>query len=329
MTNSVPTIAVAVVSYETRDLLDRCLQSLEPEYQAGRAEVWVVDNGSTDGSQAMVKARFGWARLVACERNLGFGAAVNLVADRTDTEWIAPANADVELTPGALQTLLRAGAQSPSAGAIAPRLRLPDGTTQHSVYHFPTVPFTLAFNVGARRWVPGLGNWLCFEGDWDPDRRRYVDWAIGAFLIVRRRAWKQAGGFDQEQWMYAEDLDLGWRLRRAGWHTLYEPDAVVHHQSAASTGPAFGEEIRTRWLRSTYVWMLRRRGPGRTRLTAGINVAGAAIRWLGIAPLALIRGGRFATRRRELSSWTGGHCIGLQLDQLGRQLDTQEGPRTA
>ena len=311
------TVAVAVVSYETRDLLARCLRSLEPEHRAGRAEVWVVDNGSSDGSQAMVRERFGWARLHASSENLGFGAAVNFVARHTQSAWIAPANADVALTPEALPTLLRAGEQAPAAGAVAPRLRLPDGTTQHSVYHFPTIPLALAFNMGARRWMRGLGDRLCFEGDWNPERRRHVDWAIGAFLIVRRRAWEQTGGFDPKQWMYAEDLDLGWRLRKAGWRTLYEPDAVVEHHSAASTGPAFGDESRARWMRSTYAWMLRRRGPLRTRMTAAINVAGAASRWTALAPFALIRSDRFRWRLRELAFWTRVHWMGLrELEQL-------------
>ena len=267
-----PAVAVAVVSWNTRDLLRECLRSLEgvPE-----AEVWVVDNASSDRSADMVRSEFPWARLEALESNVGFGPAVNLVAAKSSAPWIAPANADVALRPGALQALLGAGSRCPRAGVLAPRLELPSGETQHSVYAFPTVPFTALFNLGFHG---RFGDRLCLEGHWDPSRERDVDWAIGAFLLVRRAAWDAAGGFDDQQWMYAEDLDLGWRVARAGYTTRYVPSAVVLHHASAATTQAWGDERTLRWLRSTYAWMLRRRGPLRTRTTALINVLGAYAR---------------------------------------------------
>ena len=267
-----PLVAVAVVSWNTRDLLRHCLRSLVDQ---SPAEVWVVDNASQDGSAEMVAQEFPSVRLVASERNLGFGPAVNLVASQTTAPWIAPANADVELRPSALRALLDAGERHPRAGILAPRLELPSGETQHSVYAFPTIPFTARFNLGFHRRV---GDRLCLEGFWDPTRERDVDWAIGAFLLVRRAAWDAAGGFDQGQWMYAEDLDLGWRAGRAGWSTRYVPSARVLHHASAATTQAWGDERTLRWLRSTYAWMLRRRGLIRTRVTAAINVAGAYAR---------------------------------------------------
>jgi GT2 family glycosyltransferase len=267
-----PLVAVAVVSWNTRDLLRHCLRSLVDQ---SPAEVWVVDNASQDGSAEMVAQEFPSVRLVASERNLGFGPAVNLVASQTTAPWIAPANADVELRPSALRALLDAGERNPRAGILAPRLELPSGETQHSVYAFPTIPFTARFNLGFHRRV---GDRLCLEGFWDPSRERDVDWAIGAFLLVRRAAWDAAGGFDQGQWMYAEDLDLGWRAARAGWSTRYVPSARVLHHASAATTQAWGDERTLRWLRSTYAWMLRRRGLIRTRITAAINVAGAYAR---------------------------------------------------
>src|SRR5213079_1970225 len=101
--------------------------------------------------------RYGWVRLIASEENLGFGRAVNRVARRTSSEWLATANADVALRPGALGALLEAGARDPGAGAIAPRLVLPDGTTQHSVYAFPTITFSLVHALGAFQ-IPAIGD---------------------------------------------------------------------------------------------------------------------------------------------------------------------------
>jgi GT2 family glycosyltransferase len=179
---------------------------------------------------------------------------------------------------------------------------LPDGSTQHSVYRFPTVPFTAAFNAGLYRVSTRARDAMLLEGMWDPDRARVVDWAIGALLLVRRAAWDAAGGFDEGQWMYAEDLDLGWRLSRAGWHTRYEPSARVHHEASAATTQAWGDERAARWQRATYAWMLRRRGVARTRAAAGLNVAGA----LGRAAL-------FPSARRANLGWARLHRVGLEL----------------
>src|SRR5205823_6559200 len=87
-------VTVAVVSWNTRDLLAHCLDSLAREVRAGTAEAWVVDNASADGSPALVREHYPWARLLALDENVGFGAAVNLVADRTESPWLAVANAD-------------------------------------------------------------------------------------------------------------------------------------------------------------------------------------------------------------------------------------------
>ncbi len=312
-----PPIAVAVVSWNTRDLLDRALTSLHPAFDAGLAEVWVVDNCSSDGSPGIVREKHPWAKLVEPEENLGFGRAVNLVAERTASPWLAPANADIALTPGALERLLETGRSHPEAGAIAPRLRLPNGKTQHSVYAFPTLTFTALFNLGIHRLSPRLADHLCLEGWWDPDRARVVDWAIGAFLVVRREAWDDAGGFDVAQWMYAEDLDFGWRLARAGWRTLYEPEAHVDHESGASTRQAWGDATTERWMVSTYVWIYQRRGALVGRLSAAMNVLGAGVRWATLVVAAAVNPGRWATRRDVMRAWVGRHRAGLRPPAVG------------
>ena len=307
-----PAVAVAVVSWNTRELLAACLRSLQPEADAGRAEVWVVDNASTDGSPDLVREEFPWATLVASEDNLGFGPAVNLVAARTQAPWIAPANADVELEPGALERLLATAAEHPGAGIIAPRLVLPGGGTQHSVHPFPTLPLTVVFNLGLHHLSRRLGDRLTLEGYWDEDRARTVDWAIGAFMIVSREAFDAAGGFDDSQWMYAEDLDLGWRVRRAGRVTRYEPRARVKHVGGAAAEQAFGDEVVTRWMAASYGWMARRRGMMLTWAIAGINVLGAAV-LLGLsAVLSKVWPRRYLHRRAEHRRWLQAHRTGLR-----------------
>jgi N-acetylglucosaminyl-diphospho-decaprenol L-rhamnosyltransferase len=303
-------VTVAVVSYNTRDLLLACLRSLASDAQQGRADVWVLDNGSRDGSAAAARAEAPWATVHELAANVGFGRAVNFVAARTSSPWLLCANADVELEPGALAAMLAAGADARVA-AVAPRLLLPDGRTQHSVHSLPTLRFTLAFNLGLPALSARLSDQMLLEGRYDPDRPRTVAWALGALLLLRRAAFDGVGDFDERQWMYAEDLDLGWRLHDAGYLTRYEPGARARHVSGASTGPAFGDERRRRFMRETYAVIARRRGVRVARLTAAINVAGALARvaWMTLPALA---SGRWRERWRDTRGWATAHREGLR-----------------
>ena len=305
-------VAIAVVSWNTANLLDRCLASLRPEHEAGRAEVWVVDNASTDGSAAMVAAKHPWATLDAHGENSGFGAAVNRVAQRTSTPFVAAANADLGFQPGALQALLDTAAAHPEAGAFAPRLIRPDGTTQHSVHPFPTVRTGLLLSSGLAR-VGRVARALPLEGHWDPAAARTVDWAHGAFLLVRRTAWDAVGGFDPGQWLYAEDLDLSWRLRAAGWSTRYVPGArIAHAVSAATAGRWTAQERAVRSQRSAYAWMLARRGARATRATALAHLAGPAARAVLLGAGARFAPGRWAARAAAQRSYAAMHRTGLE-----------------
>jgi GT2 family glycosyltransferase len=315
-----PGIAVAVVSWNTRDLLRRCLEALEPAVSSGLAEVWVVDNGSEDGSAEMVRSEFEWVSLIASEENLGFGPAVNEVASRTDVEWLAPANADIAPAAGALEALLKAGRADPSVAIVAPRLVMPDGATQHSVHAFPTITLSALFGFGIHRLVPGLGKRLCIEGYWDPSTAREVDWAHGAFLLVRRTAFDEVGGFDPGQWMYAEDLDLAWRSARGGWKVRYEPSAAVAHEVSAAARQAFGEARVERYMAATYAWMAERRGIAVTWCFAIVNTVAASVRWLAFSVMARIGARRFKTARDMARAYTRVHAQGLRTR---RRLGTQ------
>jgi len=297
-----PPVTVAVVSWNTRELLIACLRSLKPDADAGLADVWVVDNGSSDGSREAVREEFGWVTLECPESNLGFGAAVSLVAARTVGDWIAPANADVAVTPGALRRLLETGERHAEAGILAPRLLLPDGSTQHSVFPFPSVRVSLLLGSQLWRLSPALADRLCLVGAWDPDRDRSVPWAVGAFLLARRPLFDQVGGFDERQWMYAEDLDLAWRVHRAGFSTRYVPDARVGHQESAATSQAFGSRIRARHMTASYAWLRRRRGAAAATAYGIANLA-ACLVWVGwLAPLALVRPNR-RTQLADVVDW--------------------------
>jgi GT2 family glycosyltransferase len=124
---------------------------------------------------------------------------------------------------------------------------------------------------------------------------------------VRRAAWNEIGGFDDDQWMYAEDLDFGWRLDQAGWATLYEPAAVAEHEVAAATSQQFGAERAPVWQRATYGCIARRRGAAYARAVALVNLLHALSRW----PARAWRFRRDADARRGYRRWIGVHVEAL------------------
>ena len=304
-------VTVAIVSWNTRELLRACLESLSEDSTSGLAEVWVIDNASGDGSAAMVEQDFPWVKLIASDENLGFGVAVNEVAERTSSDWIAPANADIEFERGALAALVAAGESHPEAAILAPRLIAGDGATQQSVHAFPGIRLAAALASGATAMSSGLGDRLCIDGAWDPEREREVDWAHGAFLLCRRDAFEEIGGFDPRQWMYAEDLDLAWRVRRTGAAVRYVPRARIRHAGAAATTQAFGDSKQERYMVATFAWMADRRGTLVTWAYAAISALGALVRWGWYSLRALIQPGAFSSKRDASRSWLALHRRGL------------------
>lgn len=305
-----PPNAVAVVSWNTCELLGRCLDSLADDAAAGRADVWVVDNGSTDGSRELVAERYPWVTLVTPAENLGFGRAVNLVAQRTAAPWLVAANADVWLEPGALDRLRTSAASDERVAMVGPRLLLPDGSTQVSVRPFPGIGSAMLLLTHAASVSPRARRALRMADSWKPAPGESVPWITGAFLLMRRRAFDEVGGFDPTQWLYAEDMDLCWRLRERGWVIRWEPEAIAHHAHSAAAGQAFRDEsLLVHIVVVQHLWMLRRRGAVATRLTAlACALAGA------LDLLACMRpgsGARARRRRAQLRANLRGQLLGL------------------
>jgi N-acetylglucosaminyl-diphospho-decaprenol L-rhamnosyltransferase len=294
------------------------MQSMEGDARAGLVDVWVVDNASSDGSPEMVAREFPWATLRALDENLGFGRAVNLVARESPGEWIAPANADIEVESGAIARLLARGRSNDRIGAVGPRLLLPDGGTQPSVQPFPTLTNALLLHSRLHKLSPAVRDRLCLRTT-HQNQPGPVDWVTGAFLIVRRAAFDSVGGFDERHWMYAEDMDLCWRLRASGWEVWYEPAAEVRHVVSAAAREAFGDELEDRWLTATYAWMARRRGVPRARATAIVNIAEATARLAVFTMLRRASGERWERRRRGAAAAVRAHRVGLtRRDTLAR-----------
>jgi N-acetylglucosaminyl-diphospho-decaprenol L-rhamnosyltransferase len=228
-----PPIGVAVITYETRDLLRECLASVRAE---GPSEVVVVDNASTDGSAEMVRREFPEARLQVNAENCGYGPGCNQAMALCRSPYVLLLNSDTRLEPGTLRRLARYLDENPRAAVAGPRLANPDGSLQASCFPFlGTLRMAVEKSTGrllAR--VPAVRErWLLSHGPHDRPRR--VPWLLGAALVFRREAFDAVGGFDPAFFMYAEEVDLCRRLQAAGWEVHFAPVATVAHVGGAST----------------------------------------------------------------------------------------------
>ncbi len=215
-------VGAVVVDYNAVDALAGCVASLR---QGGISDIVVVDNGSTDESISLLQAVDRSCRLVRSPRNGGYGAGANLGARSTRRELLFVCNPDLVVEPDAVGRLIDALDAHPGAAVAGPMLVEPDGSVYPSGRSFPSLGDALGHGFAGLFW-PG-NPWTRryrLLGD-EQHRAREADWVSGASLLVRREAFDAVGGFDEAYFMYVEDVDLCWRLQRAGWSVLYEPAA--------------------------------------------------------------------------------------------------------
>jgi GT2 family glycosyltransferase len=227
------TVAAVVISWNTRDLLAECLTSIATTSDGIDVETVVVDNGSSDGSADMVRTKFPTVRLIAHSDNRGFARANNEAIAATDAPYILMLNSDATLEPGTLRRLLDRVESAPRAGLVGAQLRDPGGAFQFSHARFPSLGSEALVLSGLGRAL--YGPWYPSSGpDADPSAG-VVDWVGGACMFARRTAFASVGGFDEGYFLYGEEMDLCYVLRRAGWQVWYEPGAIVLHHGMASS----------------------------------------------------------------------------------------------
>ncbi|HEX2272558.1 MAG TPA: glycosyltransferase family 2 protein [Acidimicrobiales bacterium] len=225
-------VAAVIVNYNARDHLLACVRSLRAE---GVAEIVVVDNASTDGSGPALAAADARALFLPTGANLGFGRAANRGVAVTTAPYVMVLNPDAVVHRGAVEALAAALDGDEGLAVVGPRVDNPDGTVYPSARRFPEL------GVAAGHAFLGLvrpaNRFTRRYRMLDADRTRAgpVDWVSGTCMLVRRSAFDAVGGFDEAYFMYVEDVDLCWRLWRAGWRVAYEPTARVTHTVGASS----------------------------------------------------------------------------------------------
>jgi hypothetical protein len=228
-------LSTIVVSWNTKEILAQCLDSLTAEQIEGGHEILVVDNASTDGSPEFVRERYPEIILLESGENLGFAKANNLALETCTGETILLLNPDTQVLPGALSSLLCFLETHPSAGTCGARLLNPDGTLQFSCSPQPSLRSELQRLLH----LPGIrqDGYYPME-DWDVSAPRRVDTLLGACLMVRRSSFEQVGFLDAAFFMYSEEVDLCKRIRQKGWEIYWVPEAKVIHYGGQSTQQA-------------------------------------------------------------------------------------------
>jgi len=238
--NANPDFSVILVCWNNKDYLEPCLQSLYGDQLHYDCDVVFVDNGSTDGSQEMLRDKYPEILIIQNDHNVGLGRASNQGIEATRGRYVLLLNNDTIVDGPSLDALVAFLDGHPDAGAVGGRLMNPDGSFQASDSKFPslTEEFLIATRLGTLAW-PNY-----------PDRGfstevKTVEWIGSACLLVRREALGQVGLLDEEYFIYGDEADLQYRLIKAGWQVYYLPNVTTVH---------YGGRSMDRWRRRKMVY---------------------------------------------------------------------------
>ncbi len=244
-------LAVAVVTWNSAEVIGDALQSLLDDLDSSglRSQVWLVDSASTDDTVAIVRERFPAVKLIACEQNIGFGAGNNLALQAIgfsgdDRAAELPAavyllNPDTVTHLGACRRLYDALMARADVGVAGARLTYGDGAFQHSAFRFPDLrQIWTEFFPTPGRLLEGPFNGRYPREQYDSARPFEVDFTLGATMMLKREVIQQTRGFNTDFFLYCEEIDWAWRIKRAGWRILCVPEAHVTHLGGSSTSQA-------------------------------------------------------------------------------------------
>jgi len=229
-------LSIVIVNWNSRDFLRQCLASLAAHPSSHPTEILVIDSASYDGAAEMVAAEFPAVRFIQSDENLGFARANNRAAKSATGEFLLFLNPDTEVRAGALDRMVAAAQGVSDAGCIGARLLNSDRSLQTScVQAYPTVLNQVFDSEFLRRRFRDSRWWgvaALFRNDPEPVQ---VEGISGACVLLARALFNEVGGFTEDYFMYAEDMDLSYKVQQSGRRNLYVGNAeVVHHGGESS-----------------------------------------------------------------------------------------------
>ena len=238
-------LSIIFVNWNSGELLKRAVASILDYPPTVEYEIVVIDNASTDESIAALRAgdaatsliERGCLRIVENAENSGFGCANNQAFALTNAPLVLLLNPDTEVTSGSINKLIETIQSDSHIGAAGPRILNIDGSLQISVWRNPPAAWEILLsNLKLYLLLPRkVRGELLLGGHWDHSRQRTVPMLSGAALLVRRTVIDEVGGFDQRFHMYGEDNEWCFRMIRAGWLLMFQPEAVLFHHGAQSS----------------------------------------------------------------------------------------------
>ncbi len=277
--SELPLLSIVIVSWNTREILKRCLETVLEHLSQVSYEIIVVDNASTDGSPDMVSSEYPSVRLLRNERNSGFGRANNQGMRVARGCWHLLLNSDTMLVDDSVARLLHHVSATPKVGVAQCQLRMENDRLQHSAYRFPSVRLALIEGLGLYKVLSATrAGTLLLSGYWDYAEERDVDWVSGAFMLLPAQVFHDTGGFDERLFMYGEDMEWCYRIRDHGWRIRYFPWARITHMRHASADIKYGDARIALCLRRRQDIYAERHGRGRAAVLLAVELAGAVLR---------------------------------------------------
>ncbi len=284
-------ISAIIISWNTRDLLLACLESISSTIHAEQ-EIIVVDNASQDGSAAAALSQYPSIQLIQNTVNRGYAPANNQAIQISRGDFLLLINADAEILPGAVDQMLAFMETHPKCGVIGPRLLNSDRTLQQwTAGSLPSLWTALQHFLFLDRILPDRGQTRGLYLRRDVRDVRRVDWVSSACFLIRTQALREVGGkLDDTYFAYMEDVALCEKMKKAGWETWYLPSANVIHHMGQSTKRQTGK-VSPNSIRSFHLYFLHRWGTTSTRILQGIELLGYSLRVIiyGMGALILRR----------------------------------------
>ena len=237
--HSTPDLSIVIVNYNTKQLLDDCLASLlAAEQPPSGAEIIVVDNASSDGSQRMVQEKYPTVQLIASDVNRGFSAANNLGTAVANGRTVLFLNSDTQVAPNALIESVAYLLSHPEVGALTVRLIYPNGERDPDNHRgFPTPWNAICHFSGLSRLFPHTPRFNgYFQSYKNMAETHAVDVIAGSYMLMPLTLCRELGGWDEAYFFYGEDIDFCYRIRQAGYQIIYYPHVEVLHYKGASSG---------------------------------------------------------------------------------------------